>query len=357
MQPACSGFLLTDLLPKGHDPPRGWSELVAEGVSQSHDYHLQVRKRTCRLKDFPPAGRCGGVDLLVIDPPYPNYSADRLSGRLSRKRKRDKEAAPEPNSGVQAPDAYLTVDLYDLWALKTPVRDLLQSGGSQRGTLVAVWVTHHPKAKGFIIDKLFPAWNVTFLREMPWLKVLASPASVPFCAALDENVDHGCKPIYEAGGGRKSYEVLVLGRFGRLAGDTLPMTGFAGRVAQSRQAQQQTEADLRPGWTWTDPLPQDEKHIIIASVPVGHSTKPYLVDALSRHLPRRCPSSTPTSTQEEEETTSERLFVELFARGVLGSAKSPGTVQISVGDEAVKRNVIDVTLRPLRRQFTSKTNE
>jgi hypothetical protein len=38
-------------------------------------------------------------------------------------------------------------------------------------SLVAVWVTNRPKYKQFLIDKLFPAWQLELLGEWYWMKM------------------------------------------------------------------------------------------------------------------------------------------------------------------------------------------
>jgi hypothetical protein len=38
-------------------------------------------------------------------------------------------------------------------------------------SIVAVWVTNRPKYKRFLIDKLFPAWDLELLGEWYWLKM------------------------------------------------------------------------------------------------------------------------------------------------------------------------------------------
>ncbi|KAE8237464.1 hypothetical protein A4X06_0g9221 [Tilletia controversa] len=312
--PKRSAFLLTDLLPKGRDMPIGWTSL--------QEY---VQKQ-------------GGVDLLVIDPPYPNHSAERLSGQSTRKRKnREDDTEPAPKNRHEG---YETVDLYDLWTLKTPVRELLHAGGMRRGTLVAVWVTHSPKAKRFVLDKLFPAWHVCFLQEALWLKVLASSSSPGVTDSILET-QRGCEPVYEDGCDRKPYEVLLLGRFEGKVDDAsgmeqVPFSDFAGKARPKQgssrrgpvEASSSARNDVGP-WFWTDPV--EARRMVIASVPIGHSTKPYLAGALANLQPHKM------------DERSKCNVVELFARGIL-----PGEgngVYVGVGNEAIKRNVVGFGVR------------
>lgn len=97
-----------------------------------------------------------GVDLLLLDPPYPNKSAERLASNKGRTRPRSgmdsssSATAPASTSKVRANAAYHTVsDIYDLWALKLPVRAALEAGGPGRKTVVGVWVTNNVGSNRF----------------------------------------------------------------------------------------------------------------------------------------------------------------------------------------------------------------
>ncbi|KAI8580278.1 hypothetical protein K450DRAFT_237704 [Umbelopsis ramanniana AG] len=81
----------------------------------------------------------GGYDFIVIDPPWPNKSAHRSKN-------------------------YDTLDIYALFDI--PMAKLLSSDA-----LVAVWVTNRPKYKQFLIDKLFPSWNLELVGEWYWMKM------------------------------------------------------------------------------------------------------------------------------------------------------------------------------------------
>lgn len=75
--------------------------------------------------------------LLLLDPPYPNRSATRLNDQRLR---RCQQAKPD---GRTRPEAYApTADLFDLWALKTPITALLALAEPDEAPLVACWVTN-----------------------------------------------------------------------------------------------------------------------------------------------------------------------------------------------------------------------
>ncbi|RKP26697.1 MT-A70-domain-containing protein [Syncephalis pseudoplumigaleata] len=96
------------------------------------------------LTECPP----GGYDLIVMDPPFPNTSAAR---------------------GQQ----YGTLDLYDLFQL--PIRDLLApcaaTSNGRPGGLLCCWITNRPRIRRVMLERLFPAWGVTFVAEWYWLKL------------------------------------------------------------------------------------------------------------------------------------------------------------------------------------------
>lgn len=149
--PPRSGFLLTNLLRSKHIPPRGWDQILEHASTH------------------PPS-------LVLLDPPYPNYSAKRL--------KKSREAYETLN------------DLYDLWSLAKPVSCLLDCDERQ-DCLVACWVTNDPKAQRFVLDKLFPAWKLEHIGQVIWMKT---------------TVNHDLLFPLENTQGRKPFEILLLGR-------------------------------------------------------------------------------------------------------------------------------------------------
>jgi len=94
--PPRSGFLLMDLLREEIQLPRAWLTLIE------------------RLDTM------GGADLVLLDPPWPNQSAQRAWRGQSRFKYRT------------------MLDLYDMWRLRPAMESLIRPH-----TLVAVWVTNH----------------------------------------------------------------------------------------------------------------------------------------------------------------------------------------------------------------------
>lgn len=80
--------------------------------------------------------------MIVMDPPWQNASVDRMSH-------------------------YGTMDLYDLF--KIPILHLLSKDG-----VVAVWITNRAKVQKVVVEKLFPAWGLTWVAHWFWLKVTRS---------------------------------------------------------------------------------------------------------------------------------------------------------------------------------------
>ena len=79
--------------------------------------------------------------ILILDPPWPSKSVNRCK-------------------------AYQTVN--SLHSLRDiPVREL----ASEEYCLVCIWVTNNPKIERFVIDDLFPLWNVKYLNTWYWVKV------------------------------------------------------------------------------------------------------------------------------------------------------------------------------------------
>ncbi|KAG0763572.1 hypothetical protein G6F60_007499 [Rhizopus arrhizus] len=105
-----------------------------------------------------------GVDLVVMDPPWPNKSVHRSS-------------------------KYETQDIYDLFSL--PMTSMLKEG-----SLVAIWVTNKPKFRNFILKKLFPSWQLEPVSEWVWLKLTTKGECI---FPLDS--EH-----------KKTYEQLIIGQ-------------------------------------------------------------------------------------------------------------------------------------------------
>lgn len=114
--PPRSIFLLTDLLNQDQNfLPIGFQETLSL-FDHSKPHHGQSSHFDRK-----------GFDLILLDPPFPNYSANRLSKQKSKR----------------SSNSYSTVDdLYDLWPLKTSLNHALEMGGRDRGTLVGCWVTN-----------------------------------------------------------------------------------------------------------------------------------------------------------------------------------------------------------------------
>ncbi|KAJ3124610.1 Methyltransferase-like protein 4 [Physocladia obscura] len=107
--------------------------------------------------------------LIVADPPWPNLSVARSK-------------------------SYKTMDPYTLFEI--PVRDLLEENGG----IIAVWITHNPRYRKFVRDKLFPAWGVREVAEWCWIKITTQGDLV-----FQNN---------GIGRPRRSYELLVVGQRG-----------------------------------------------------------------------------------------------------------------------------------------------
>ncbi|GAA6023524.1 hypothetical protein JCM11491_005528 [Sporobolomyces phaffii] len=163
----------------------------------------------------------GGWDILILDPPWPNASANRSA-------------------------SYETFDPYRLWELDVPA--LL---GTAKPVLVAVWVTNRVKYRRLLLDKLFPKWGVRDAVEWYWVKV-ASESGEPVWSLESRH--------------RRCYEGLVLGWY--TPTKTTTTTDRRPRVP--------------PPPPPPPPLP-DQK--VFLSTPIGHSRKPVLLDLLIPFLP------------------------------------------------------------------------
>ncbi|KAI3626489.1 hypothetical protein CBS9595_001850 [Malassezia furfur] len=127
--PPRTACLLTDLLPSTSAP-----HALPVGMADVH--------------------RFGGVDVLLLDPPWPNQSA----ARAHRGARHDVRAARH---------AYETLpDLYDIWRLRPTLEPLLA-----HRPLVAVWITNHPKVHRFVRDKFLPQLGLRYLGAWAWLKL------------------------------------------------------------------------------------------------------------------------------------------------------------------------------------------
>ena len=198
-------------------PPRG-GFILTNLLSQPPPPHL--------LAD---AQKNGGVDMILLDPPWPNRSAQRAwQGRQNVRRYRTMD------------------DIYDLWLLRPWMEALLR-----RHTLVAVWVTNHPKVQDFVRTKWFPGFGLRHHATWAWLKLTAPKDNAPQLLL----------PVGDWSF-RRPYELLLIG---------------------SRQ----DEA----------PVP---RHHLLLSVPLGHSCKPYVcnvlrpqggrvVELFARHVSRGAP--------------------------------------------------------------------
>ena len=160
LQAPRSASLYTDLLPAS-GLPDGWAGLES-----------LVR-------------RAGGVDLVLIDPPWPNRSAARARG-----------------AGTVSSYETLT-DLYDVWRLRPALESLLAAAPDGGAPLVALWVTNHPKVRAFSEEKFLPGFGLGVLGAWAWLKV-----------AADE--PHAGEPLLSLRqpAHRRPYELLLLAQRG-----------------------------------------------------------------------------------------------------------------------------------------------
>lgn len=229
--PSRSAFLITDLLKSQMKEPAGWTHIMDHAA------------------EHPPS-------LILLDPPYPNLSAGRLQKQTSRYR---------PVS-----------DLYELWKLRDPVQQLLNSSRDGHEAIVGCWVTNYAKIQRFVLEKLFPAWGLQHIGQLVWIKVTAG----------DGDAHIGGELVYPLNNkqGRRPYEILFLG-------------------------QRQTET--------IDRIETD----LFASVPLDHSRKPYVVNLLRKYLHLNKPMN----------------VYEFFARSICAGPQPDGH-WISIGNEPVKFN-------------------
>ncbi|KAI8893201.1 MT-A70-domain-containing protein [Globomyces pollinis-pini] len=148
--------------------------------------------------------------LIVMDPPWFNTSAQRGS-------------------------KYQGLDCYALFQL--PIKKIL----NQDGYLV-IWVSNNIKFHRFVLNKLFPAWNLECVGKWTWIKVTNSGLPV-----IDLNSEH-----------RKPYEVFYIGRPTRVKSSIVTQSNF----------------------------PMNK---CIVSVPSQHhSQKPYLNDIFQEYIGKDC---------------------------------------------------------------------
>ena len=173
-------------------------------------------------------------DVVTADPPWPSRSARR--------------------KGAYAAG-------WDAW--RRPLRRFpLPRLASERGAVVAVWVTNDAKVADFVRRDLFPKWKVEYVATWYWLKVTASGAPVLPVDAASE---------------RKPWEPLLVGVVnGRgEARDRETLAGAAARLeagdAAARDAWRGAGDDMGPV-----ALPGA---LAFAAPPAAHSAKPRL-DAL-----------------------------------------------------------------------------
>ncbi|XP_071149290.1 N(6)-adenine-specific methyltransferase METTL4-like [Mytilus edulis] len=96
---------------------------------------------------------------------------------------------PWENKSVKRKKQYWTLDNKELF--KIPVSEL-----SAPGCVIGVWVTNKMKQNDFVIQELFPFWNVDFITTWYWIKVTKTGSTV-----LDIMSEH-----------KKTYEILILGK-------------------------------------------------------------------------------------------------------------------------------------------------
>ncbi|KAL8291691.1 hypothetical protein RQP46_001949 [Phenoliferia psychrophenolica] len=187
---------------------------------------------------------------------------------------------PWPNASASRASAYDTFDAYDLW--KLDIKALL---GNKGPCLIAVWLTNKVKFRRLVLEQLFPAWGIVETpAEWYWIKITDG--------------EDGGEPVWGLDGvHRRCYEGSVLGYYNP-TGATLP------------------------------PLPLSKTFL---STPLGHSRKPSLIELLRPHLPN--PPSRPPNVLE--------LFARTACAGPTHSSSAARGLWLSVGNEAVKFNVLE----------------
>ncbi|XP_011500459.1 PREDICTED: methyltransferase-like protein 4 [Ceratosolen solmsi marchali] len=109
-------------------------------------------------------------DLIILDPPWWNKS-------IRRKRIKFEESSYKM--------------IYNEELANIPIKNLLHPFG-----IVAVWCTNSSSQLKYILDELFPSWNIVFKAKWYWLKVTQNDETI-----CNFNDSHGKQP----------YEQLVFG--------------------------------------------------------------------------------------------------------------------------------------------------
>ncbi|KAG0363766.1 Methyltransferase-like protein 4 [Podila minutissima] len=221
-------------------PPR--SGFVVSDFSQIH-----------RLKGI--AQKHSGFDMVVMDPPWQNASVDRMSH-------------------------YGTMDLYDLF--KIPIPQLLSKDG-----VVAVWITNRAKVKKVVIEKLFPAWGLTWVAHWFWLKVTT----------------HGEPVLSLESRHRKPYEGILIGR--RMPSNSTDTSTSTARLP---------ETDNRS----VSPLSVKKK--LLVSVPSQHSRKPSIAQLLEKEF---LPPSEENNLSQDEGPRRLELFARNMEEGFISWGNEP----------------------------------
>ncbi|KAF8472141.1 MT-A70-domain-containing protein [Kalaharituber pfeilii] len=177
------------------------------------------------------ASRIGRFNFVLLDPPWPNRSAERCRSTYD-----------------------ILFNHKDLLLL--PIESALREDA-----VVGVWVTNKPKWRHFVLERLFPKFGVEFAGEWIWLKVTPSG-----------------EPIFDLESVmRKPYEVLLFGR--------KPSKSAAAehkwRRGNSGTRLPSPNLDTHSGDIKVRPIP---KKVIIA-VPDLHSRKPCIKDLIRPLMP------------------------------------------------------------------------
>ncbi|KAF9415509.1 Methyltransferase-like protein 4 [Podila epigama] len=194
------------------------------------------------------ADRIGGFKMIMMDPPWQNASVDRMSH-------------------------YGTLDLYELF--KIPIPALLKEDG-----IVAIWITNRAKVKRVVIEKLFPAWGLTWVAHWFWLKVTTHGETV-----LDLKNAH-----------RRPYEGILIGR----------------RVQTNSFEDKQDQSSSRQA----NSAPTTLSKKLLVSIPSQHSRKPSIATLLSQEF------LSPSEQGSEGPQTLE-LFARSLEEGIVSWGNEP----------------------------------
>ncbi|XP_069682056.1 N(6)-adenine-specific methyltransferase METTL4 isoform X2 [Periplaneta americana] len=152
-------------------------------------------------------------DFVLLDPPWWNKYIRRKKAKCV-------------NAGYQM--------MYDFELIKIPIASLTAAG-----SLVAVWCTNSENHLNFLLNEIFPAWDVEYIGNWFWLKVT-----------------HGGEPVcqFSEPPGKQPFEQIVFGH----------------RKDANRE----------------QPLPEPNK--VIISIPSAiHSHKPPIADVMAQYLPQK----------------------------------------------------------------------